>query len=183
MNVEQKHEILMEGEQIYLRRVCVNDVNQRYIDWMNDPQVTKYLESRFYTNTEESIVEYIKDKQNDKHNLFMAIITRDGHRHIGNSKIGPIDWNHRLAEVGIMLGDKDYWYKGIATEVLKLMSDYAFKKLKLHKLTAGCYEENKGSSKAFQKAGFTLEGIRKNHLICENKYQGLVFFGLINHEE
>ena len=106
----------------------------------------------------------MKNFHGNKDNIFLAIVLKDNKKHIGNIKIGPINWYHRLAEIGIMIGEKDCWGKGYAAEAISLLADFAFSKLNLHKLTAGCYEQNQGSLKAFQKAGFEVEEVKKSTL-------------------
>ena len=56
---------------------------------------------------------------------------------------------------------------------------YAFDKLNLHKVTAGCYAPNKSAIKAFEKAGFVQEGLRKAHCFYEGGYVDDVFLGLV----
>lgn len=172
----------IEGERIYLRDVRLSDVNENYHRWMNDCEVTRYLESRFFTFSLGSLVEYVKVREKDPNNIFLAIVLRHDDRHIGNIKLGPIDWNHRLAEVGLLIGEKDCWHKGYATEAIHLVAQYAFGPLNLHKLTAGCYDLNQGSIKAFQKAGFVIEGVRKRHFCCGGKYIDAILLGILRSE-
>ena len=168
------------GKQIYLRDVRLSDVNKNYYRWMNDPEITKFTESRFFPTSKEALEEYVKEKQKDKDNIFLAIIFKENHQHIGNIKIGPINWIHRLADIGIIIGGKDYWGKGCATEAIRLISNYAFSTINLHKLTAGCYKGNAASGKAFEKAGFIKEGMRKAHLFYNGEYQDILQYGMIN---
>ncbi len=168
------------GKQIYLRDVRLSDVNENYYRWMNDSEVTKYTESRFYPVSQEALEEYVKEKQKDKDSIFLAIIFKENHLHIGNIKLGPINWIHRLADIGIIIGEKDYWRKGCAAEAIRLISNYAFTTINLHKLTAGCYKDNSASGKAFEKAGFIGEGMRKAHLFYDGKYQDILQYGMIN---
>ena len=160
-----------------------SDVNNAYYQWMNDPEVTQYLESRFATNSMDSLQEYVKNFQGDKDNIFLAIVIKENHQHIGNIKLGPIIWFHRLADIGVMLGEKDSWGKGYASEAISLLAGHAFRTLNLHKLTAGCYEPNQGSLKAFQKAGFEIEGILKKHSFFRGEYVDAILLGKINHTE
>ena len=111
--------------------------------------------------------------------LFLAIVYREGNRHIGNIKLGPISWKHKNAEIGIIIGEKDCWGKGYARQAIELLSEYAFSKLKLHKLTAGCYANNIGSVKAFEKAGFVQEGRKISQYLCEGKYVDGVLLGKV----
>ena len=172
--------MFLEGKRIRLREVCIEDVNEIYYRWLNDPEITRYLESRFYPNSIISLRNYVKNNSGNKDNLLLAIILKEENRHIGNIKLGPINWLHRFSDVGLLIGEKDCWGKGYATEAIKLISNHAFDHLNLHKLIAGSYDVNKGSIQAFKKAGFSIEGIRKRHYFCENRYIGHVMLGLIN---
>lgn len=169
----------LEGENIYLREVRESDVNENYYRWMNDPDVTRYLESRFYPNSLEELRCYVTERSKDSSDVFLAIILKNGNRHIGNIKLGTIDWIHRFADVALLVGEKDYWGKGYASETIQLITDYAFNTLNLHKLTAGCYDLNHGSAKAFQKAGFQIEGVRKHHYFYDGRYIDSVILGIV----
>ncbi len=170
----------IEGQRICLRPVAVSDVDGPYCGWMNDPAVTRFLEARFSKNDKASLKKFVQRALENKDIVFLAIVLKDGNRHIGNIKLGPINREHGYGDVGIIIGEKDCWGKGYATEALKLLSDYAFQKLKLHKLTAGCYSSNTASAKAFLAAGFDQEGIRKSHYLCEGKYVDGLLFGKVN---
>ena len=168
------------GERIYLREVRLSDVNDTYYRWMNNPEITQFLESRFYPNTIETLQGYVKNFLGNKDNIFLAIVLKENHKHIGNIKIGPIIWFHRLADIGVMLGEKDCWGKGYASEAISLLAEHAFSTLNLHKLTAGCYEPNQGSLETFQKAGFETEGVRKKHCFSNGNYVDAILLGRIN---
>ena len=170
----------LEGERIYLREVRLTDVNENYYRWMNDPQITAYLESRFHPNPIEKLKEYVASKINDADTLFLAIVMKENHLHIGNIKLGPINWIHRHGDIGIIIGEKKWNGKGYATEAIKLLCDHAFSTLNINKLTAGAYDVNIGSIKAFQKAGFTIEGTRKNYFFSNGKYVDMIIMGLNN---
>lgn len=169
----------LSGDRIYLREVRPSDVNDDYYRWMNTPEITRFLESRFYPNPIETLQEYVRDALSDRQSVFLAIVLKHGDRHIGNVKLGPINWIHRVADIGILIGEQDCWGKGYATESIRLVVDYAFRVLNLHKVTAGCYADNEGSVKAFQKVGFVIEGVRKEHYFSNDKYVGHVLLGLI----
>jgi len=180
--METDHKFL-QGQRIYLREVRDSDVKETYYRWMNDPEIIQYLECRFAPNSMGSLVEYVKGFQGNKDNIFLAIVLKENHTHIGNIKMGPINWVHRFADIGVMIGEKDSWGKGYASEAISLLSEHAFRTLNLHKLTAGCYEPNQGSLKAFQKAGFEIEGVRKQHCFSNGNYVDAILLGKINHME
>ena len=173
----------LEGKRIYLRRVTEADANRTYLGWLNDPEINRYLESRFKKQTLERLKAYIREITSSAANLFLAIVLKDNERHIGNIKLGPIDNHHRLGDIGLIIGEKDCWGKGYASEAIQLLVDHAFKTLKLHKLTAGCYANNMGSAKAFIKVGFTEEGKLKSHYFCDGNYVDRICLGMTNPEE
>lgn len=174
---------VIEGERIYLRPLTVADVTEeKYVRWLNDPEVNRFLENRFIPQTFESAWEYVARASGNPNIYFFAILLKENKKHIGNIKLGPIDWNHRRAEIGIMIGDKSSWGKGYATDVIRLITDFAFQTLGLQKVTAGAYENNLGSIKAFLKAGFFEEGRRVRHMRYEDSYVALVLLARLNEE-
>lgn len=170
---------VIRGKQIFLRRLTEEDATQEYVDWMNDPEINQYLESRFYTQTIESTKVFIRSVTNDNNYQFGIFLNESG-KHIGNIKIGSINHYHRYADIGFLIGDKSYWGRGIATEAVKLATDFAFKTLKLHKLTGGLYEPNMGSMRTFLKNGYKEEGRLKNQYLLNGKYIDVLLFGKIN---
>ena len=170
------------GERIYLRRLTENDASEAYVRWMNDPDINQYLESRFYVQTIESTKTFIRSVTNDNNYQF-GIFIKETDQHIGNIKIGSINHYHKYADIGFLIGEKEYWGKGIASEAIKLATDFAFRTLKLHKLWGGAYAPNVGSMKAFLKNGYVEEGVKKSPYLCNGVYVDDIMFGKINSNE
>ncbi len=162
-----------------MRPIRESDATRRYVGWLNDPEINQYLESRFETWTAQKLRRYIRRMMRDRRTVFMGILLKDSRRHIGNVKldINPV---HGLGVIGILLGDKTCWGKGYATEVLNLLSRYAFDKLGLHKLGAGTYASNRGSVRAFLKAGYRVEGRFREQYRDGAKFVDGLYLGKIN---
>lgn len=154
-------------------------VTSQYVAWLNDPLVNRYLESRFATHDAESTRRFVANALADERVLFLGIRGVELGRHVGNIKLGPIDPHHRVAEVGIMLGDRDCWGRGIASAAIERAVDIARAELQLRKLSAGCYASNAGSARAFEKAGFTVEGRRAAHFLLEGSPEDAIILGRI----
>lgn len=167
-------------ERLILRPLEPKDATPRYQAWLNDPQINTYLESRFVKQSLEEMRKYIEAIQKSNKHLFLAITIRETGEHVGNIKLGPIDNNHKLGDIGILIGEKDWWGKGIASEAIKEITRYAFEELKLHKITAGCYSDNEGSAVAFEKAGFKREALRPQHFFSQGRFVDYILLGLIN---
>ena len=76
-------------EKIYLRPLCLSDVNEKYLSWVNDPSVTEHLNIGTNRLNQSDLVKYVKESPKlGRHNY--AIITKI-QQHIGNSSIYSID--------------------------------------------------------------------------------------------
>ena len=168
----------LRGKRIYLREVRETDVNDNYYAWLNDPEINRYLETRYIARSIENIKKYVHEKQADTNEPFLAICLIGDVRHIGNIKLGPINWIHRKADVSLVIGAKDLWGKGYASEAISIICDYAFRVLGLNKLKAGVYVMNVGSIKAFERCGFKREGLFKGDFYCDGKEMDSVALGL-----
>ncbi|MBV9413197.1 MAG: GNAT family N-acetyltransferase [Acidimicrobiia bacterium] len=159
----------IEAARIVLRPVRSEDVDGPYLTWMNDPEVTRYLESRFTRYTRDDLARYVDDVLQQSGVYFFAIVLKDGDRHIGNIKLGPVSDEHARGDVGIIIGEKDCWGRGYATEAIEALSAWAFADLGLAKITAGAYSVNEGSVRAFRRAGFDVEATVKDHYRSEGR--------------
>ena len=173
----------IEGSKVYLRPVALKDATRRYCTWLNDPVVNRQTESRYVKTKMGDLKKYVAASLKSTANFFFAIIEKKSERHIGNIKIDSVVtpfWDHRLGEVGLIIGEKSCWGKGYATEAIRLVTAFAFERAGLHKLTAQCYATNLGSAKAFLRAGFIQEGARRSHVRFDGKHVDLMLFGVIN---
>ena len=105
---------------------------------------------------------YIKEHNDNPNSLLLGIYCNN--IHIGNVTLAPINWNTKRAEFGILIGNRNYWGKGIGTEATKLTIEYSFKILGLKELYLGTMTINKRARRAFEKAGFKVTGKGKKKI-------------------
>lgn len=163
-----------ENDVVRLAVLTPDDVSDAYVGWLNDPEVNRYLESRFVTHDRDGVAAYVASMLASPSSLFLAIHSKELGRHVGNIKLGPIDLYHGLGEIGLMVGAREAWGRGVATGAIAAISNIGFKDLGLRKLTAGCYASNKGSQIAFERAGFAVEAIRPDHFVSDGQFEDLV---------
>ena len=166
--------------QTFLKELTVEDVTERYESWMNDPDVVKYTEGRYNTYNLEDIISYVRAVESSDRALLFGIYDHDTKIHIGNIKIGPIDAVNKCASVGLIIGEKDFWGGGRASEAVRQISVIGFSDLKLHKLTAGVISGNEASLKVFLKNGFVVEGTRPKHCHFFGEWRDQILLGRIN---
>jgi RimJ/RimL family protein N-acetyltransferase len=99
--------------------------------------------------------------------------------HVGNIKIGDVNKNHDTAEIGYLIGNKDYWGKGIASEAIRQIIKLSIYKYGLAKITAGVYEGNIASERVLRKCGFSQEGRRKSHVQIGGKRRDYILYGSV----
>src|SRR5262245_37505986 len=145
-----------------------------YVRWLNDPAVNRFLESRFVMQTLDSVRSFIAVQLEHPQALFLGIRSLALGRHVGNIKLAPIDPRHGLGEVGIMIGDREAWGRGVGSQAIACLAAIAAHELGLRKLTAGCYASNAGSERAFVKAGFEVEGRRAGHYLLDGRPEDLI---------
>ena len=151
---------------INLVRLTSDKVTKEYVGWLNDSRVNEFLECRHSVHTINSVKTYVEElSQENSSEMLFGIYIQEHKKHIGNIKIGPVNWLHRHATIGLMIGDTEFWGKGFGSRSIQLLSEFASNQLGLLSLNAGCYEANQGSFKAFLKAGWESAGRIKSHWI------------------
>ena len=172
--------MMLKTQRLLLRGLEITDLNEKYLQWLNNPDINQYLETRFNAQTINSIKRYWESHESDSNSPWFAICLRDEERHIGNIKLGPINWVHRKADISLFIGERDCWGKGYASEAIEAVKEWAFRQLQLHKLCAGIYSSNVGSIKAFQKCGFVIEGRLQEEVIFNGCREDILKMGIIN---
>jgi len=162
-------QIQLSGTDLILRPVELNDVNEDYVRWMNDTEVNRYMETRFRPQARKDIETYVSSMIQKPNVYFFAILLKGDSRHIGNIKLEVTSPVHRRGEISLFIGEREHWGKGFASEAIRLVRDFGIEELALHKLTSGCYSNNLGSARAFEKAGFTREAVLKGEYLCEGQ--------------
>ena len=161
---------------ITIRPLQLSDCTQEYADWLNDPEVNKYLECRLMTHTVDSLRANLNALYEGTTDRPFAILF-DG-KHIGNIKIGGVNGHHGYAELGYFIGNRAMWGRGYATQAVKLATRHAFEEMNLFHLRAGFYRSNRASWRVLEKAGYEFMGFyrgqlrgpdggREDHIFCE----------------
>ncbi|MDP8237692.1 MAG: GNAT family protein [Candidatus Hatepunaea meridiana] len=182
MESEKLHNPFIIGDRVYLRPLERSDINERYLYWLNDPEVNRYLETGVFPQTLESLERFYENQISSHTDIVLAIIDKEKDVHIGNIKLGPINWIKRRSYLGMLVGDKNYWGKGLGTEIRRLMVEYAFYRLNLHRIDSSMYAEHKAIIRVNEKLGFKVEGIVRECVVIDGKYSNGVIMGLLRSE-
>lgn len=140
-----------------------------YLSWLNNSDVNNHLEIRHNPPASESeLLKFIEDEALSTDSMLLKIMMAGSH--VGNVRASEMNYQNRRFQIGIIIGEISAWNKGVATEVIKATVSYLFENLDFHKAYATIYQNNVGSLRAFEKAGFRLSGVHKDHWLIDGKY-------------
>jgi RimJ/RimL family protein N-acetyltransferase len=156
-------------------------VTKKYLLWMNTAKITNFTEQRFKKHSIVSIKKFVKSKKISRTEFLYGIYIElpNDRIHVGNIKLGPIDFLHKTAEISYFIGDFKFQNKGIATQAVIKVNYIAKKKFNLKKITASVYSNNFFSKKLLLKNKFKLEGTLKKQFLYRNKRFDKLIFGKI----
>lgn len=155
-------------ERIALRPMQARDLNLRYLSWLNDPVVNRYMMKHRYTFAE--MVGYYETLRRDpKKNVFLALCHRITGRPIGTATLRDV--HKSTAVFGIMIGDRRAWGKGLGERATRAVSGYAFKQFRLKKIKLGVKAENVRAIHVFQKVGFRKVSLTRGSATVGRVYQ------------
>ena len=171
-----KRERERESSNLILRILKPEDVSEQYVSWYKDDDVVRYSDNQYRNFTFDGQKEYVKACLENKDIDLYGIFSENAH--IGNITISGLESIHKRGEITYVIGDKNYWNKGIASFAISNIIEKA-KSYGFHKLFAGLAHLNIGSKIVLEKNGFILEGVRKSHLYYNNTFYDQLDYGLI----
>ena len=171
---------ILKNKRITLRPLKLSDAPS-FCKWMNDKEVVKYLLFQSGIKLKDEI-KWVRVQIQNKKRITWSIENETGDL-IGNTCL-DLDSKNKIANLGIVIGEKKQWGKGYAIEVLELLKEYVFKKLKCNRFELEYRTENKKAEKAYLKSGFKKEGIkRKNYFnLITKKYGDTGFMSILKEE-
>lgn len=166
---------------IILEPLDEKHITQEYCSWLNDPEVTRFNSHGVFPHTLKSTKEYVESSQNQRQ-ITLAIIDTESNLHIGNIAIYKIDFINSNADISIIIGNKDFWSKGVASEAFSLAISHCFNKLNLHRVTAGTTSDNIGMQKVLEKLNMKQEATLKEAIQRDDKYIDIYLYAILKNE-
>jgi len=149
---------MITGNRIRLRNKRLTDARSDYT-WQTDPELAQLDAAPLLTAT---FAQYLSDYASEMHypspsRHQFAIETLEG-KHIGNCVYYDINETKGEAELGIMIGNRDYWDKGYGADAVTTLVNYIFRQTNLNRLYLKTLDSNKRAQTCFKKCGFTPNG-------------------------
>lgn len=171
------------GERVRLRAIERADL-PHFVAWLNDPEVLQGLKIHYPLSLahEEDWFESMLKRPVDEQPLAIEV-QQDGEWPIvGNCALFNIDWRCRSAEVGIFIGEKGLWNQGYGSEAMRLLLKHGFETLNLNRISLDVYETNPRAIRAYEKAGYVLEGRKRQAMVKNGRYIDVLLMSVLRSE-
>ncbi|MBS4535714.1 GNAT family N-acetyltransferase [Clostridium sp. D2Q-14] len=167
------------GEKVYLSPINIDDV-EKYTEWINDLEVSINLGNASDIYSLEKEKEILEKISKEGYNFAIVDLNKD--ELIGNCGLMDIDMRNRRAELGIFIGNKNYWSKGFGSETINLLLEYGFNILNLNNILLRVYSFNKRAISCYKKCGFKEIGRRRESYIVGNKRYDDIYMDILASE-
>jgi RimJ/RimL family protein N-acetyltransferase len=174
------------GDRVRFRAIEKKDL-PFYVKWLNDPEVRQGLSMNrpiSLAEEEEWFAGILKSSPQERPLAIEILPEEDAQDWIfvGNCSLIHLNWENRSAEIGIHIGEKQYWDRGFGTEAMQLMCRHAFDDLNLHRLWLQVFETNQRAIRAYEKAGFILEGKFREAKYLNGRYVDVLIMSILKPE-
>lgn len=158
---------LIITHRLRLEPFAPSHLTEQYVSWLNDAEVTKYSRHRSAEHTLDSCESYVATFAGTP-NALWAIVRQSDDRHIGNIN-AYVDEVNSTADLGVLVGERDAWGQGIATESWGAVMQFLFSECGLRKVTGGAIAPNIAMLKVMKQCGMQDDGVRLGQQIWEGE--------------
>ncbi len=156
------------GERIYLRPYKKADT-VFWQKWDTDSEVQVFMPGLDKELALDDQLKYLEECRKEKSGIYWSILWKENNQLIGTVSVTEINKIHGTGELGIIIGEKDYWGRGIATEAISLVLKCVLSSFGLRRIVAEYEKGNKGMRKALENNGFRRECFCKESRMKNNK--------------
>lgn len=165
-------------EKSVLRPLGTDDLGERYLGWLNDPEVNRFSSRRGQTFSFDDMRAYVAAANASPDRLLLGIFLKPAGEHVGNIALLLLDRANGLAEVSNLLGERASWGQGIIVDAGKHLIHFGFQRLGVRKFVMGNLAPHRASTFKSTSLGAKLEGRRRRHHRLGDDYVDVLEFGL-----
>jgi len=160
LSISNSEPVVISDDVVYLRRVLKSDLDF-YYRWYIDPEIQKFMANPYWdpAKTKDDYRQVFLHRhflQTGTGNTLTICTCGDG-KPVGLINYFEIDRKLKRCEIGLLVGERELWGRGIGTSSVRLACSHIFESLGLSKIFCLVHPENEASVRLFQKCGFTFE--------------------------
>lgn len=170
----------LTGSKVVLRPITADDASAMFAT-LSDKESMR-LTGTQETFTFEQVERHCQKIAAADDRVDLAITLPGDNRYIGEVVLNDIDRHNRSANFRIALASESLFGRGYGTEATRLIIDFGFRTLKLHRIELEVYDFNPRAHHVYEKIGFVREGVRRDVLLWEGKYQSAIVMSILEDE-
>lgn len=176
--------VTIKGRMVIIRPISRKEINERYISWLNNPEVNEFLGVRHKKQSIEDVINYINMLRAKPGCELFAVLTKKEHIHIGNVAITHYNPdNQGYVVYGLLIGDPRARMLGLGGEASVLIIEYLFSNPDIRKIQGGAVADNYNSCNMFESLGFKREGVLRQHaVLLSGKISDSYLYGMLREE-
>jgi RimJ/RimL family protein N-acetyltransferase len=173
---------VLDGEHVRLRELHEADLPQLEV-WLRDPSILIFDTDTVRPRPEGAPTELLRrwSANDTPASVGFSIVTRDEGTLVGHVGLFNIDPKDRNAEVNILLGPP-HQGRGYGTDAMRVLVRYGFLELGLHRIELGVFAFNERALAAYSKAGFVVEGRRRQRVFHGGSFHDDLIMGILRPE-
>ena len=150
-------DINIQTSRFFLRSLKVSDASEKYLGWMKEDSVARYITAASDTQSLTSLKAYILEKSTKGDCVFLGIFDNKNGEHIGNIKYEPICFSRKEAVMGVLLGDINWRGKNVFNEIFLASQQWLLDTYSIKSIILGVDRSNTAAIRAYKKAGFSID--------------------------
>ncbi|MCA9870557.1 MAG: GNAT family N-acetyltransferase [Anaerolineae bacterium] len=170
--------MILQGKRVRLRATERDDLPLA-VQYLNDPEVLMWFGQPAPLGMDDEIAWYERMRQDD--GVINFAIEVEG-RYVGGCGLTGINHVHRRAEIGIFVGDKSIWGRGVGSEAMALVMGYGFDYLNLHRIFLRVFAENTRAIHVYESLGFQHEGRFRDTEWRHGRWHDMLYMSVLETE-
>lgn len=172
-NQELEIRFPVENEKTKIRVFEERDICVQYIGWLNDKEVVRFSNQRFICHDRKNCKDYFDSI--DEKSWFLLVENKKDGLMLGTISV-HFNLNHGVADIGILIGEKSSWGKGVGGDAWSAVVDILAGLKGIRKITAGTLACNLGMISIMKKCGMEADGYRRAQEECDDDIHDILYF-------
>jgi RimJ/RimL family protein N-acetyltransferase len=171
---------MVTGERVYLRLMEEKDIPYK-VRWVNDPDVRRTL-ILSYPISEIGTKQWLHSIASDKTRRDFIVCLLENDFPIGFCGFVNIDTKNSKAEMYMAVGHKEYWGKGFAADISKVLMEYGFEELGMNRIYSYVWSENERMINLNKKFGYVTEGLLREDIFSHGEFRSSYMMSILKDE-
>lgn len=172
--------MFLQGTKVNVRSLVREDI-LNIVKWKSDPEIADLVRGGpIHTSIEIENKRF--DRRMDSTDSIRLLVETKQKKAIGFISLGEIDKENKKADLGMLIGEKDFWDRGYGTDALLTLLDYLFTRLDFNRIGLEVFDYNLRAIKAYEKIGFKVEGVQRQGLYRANIFHDIYIMGILSQD-